>query len=76
MLISVLGGKTYFWLSYNFYNFKNFPDVSISEKIQNFDDFSGFVAQNLRDLSIFRLKCNEQHSSIPKSQINVLAKFS
>ena len=27
-----------------------------------------FAAQNLRDLAIFRLKCNEQHSSIPKSQ--------
>ena len=39
-----------------------------------------FAAQNLivsfRDLAIFRLKCNEQHSSIPKSQKPSLAKFS
>ena len=59
---------------------KKFADVSISEKIQNFDDFSGFCSPKfdsfLRDLAIFRLKCNEQHSSIPKSQIKVLAKFS
>ena len=26
---------------------KNSADVSISEKIQNFDDFSGFAARNL-----------------------------
>ena len=51
---------------------KKFADVSISEKIQNFDDFSGFCRpvfdSFLRDLAIFRLKCNEEHSSIPKSQ--------
>ena len=61
---------------------KNFADVSISRKIQNFDNFSGFCSPQfdifLRDLAIFRLKYNEQHSSIPKikSQIKVLAKFS
>ena len=59
---------------------KNVDDISISEKIQNFDDFSGFCSpvfeSFLRDLAIFRLKCNEQHSSIPKSQIKILAKFS
>ena len=59
---------------------KNFPDVSISRKIQSFDDFSGFCSPVfdifLRDLAIFRLKYNKQHSSIPKSQIKVLAKFS
>ena len=58
---------------------KNFADISISRKIQNFDDFSGFCSPAfdifLRDLVIFRLKYNEQHSSIPKSQIKVLAKF-
>ena len=52
---------------------KNFADVSISEKIQNFDDFSGFCSPEfdscLRDLAIFRLKCNEQHSGIPKCHI-------
>ena len=51
---------------------KNFADVSISEKIQNFYDFSGFCSpvfdSFLRDLTIFRLKCNEQHSSLPKRQ--------
>ena len=59
---------------------KKFADVSISEKIQNFDDFSGFCSpvfdSFLRDLAIFRLKCNEQHSSLPKSQIKIPAKFS
>ena len=59
---------------------KKFADVSISRKIQNFDDFSGFCSPVfdifLRDLAIFRLKYNEQHSSIPKSQIKVPAKFS
>ena len=41
-----------------------------------------FAAQNLtvsfgfRDLAIYRLKSNEQHSSIPKSQKNLLATFS
>ena len=57
---------------------KNFADISISEKIQNFDDFSGFCIPEfdsfLRDLAIFQLKCNE-HSSIPKSQIKILATF-
>ena len=59
---------------------KKFADVSISEKIPNFDDFSGFCSPEfdsfLRDLATFRLKCNEQHSNIPKSQIKVPAKFS
>ena len=59
---------------------KHFDDISISEKIQNFDDFSAFCSPEfdtfMRDLLIFRLKCNEQHSSIPKSQIKILATFS
>ena len=59
---------------------KNFADVSISEKIQIFDDFSGFRSPEfdsfLKDLTIFRLKCNEQHSRIPKSQIKILLTFS
>ena len=58
---------------------KKFADISISKKIQNFDDFSGFCSPEfdnfLRDLAIFQLKFNEQHSSIPKTQIKVLAKF-
>ena len=73
------GGKTYFWLSFYEFN-KNFDDVSIFEKIRNFDDFSGFCSPEfdsfIRDLAIFRLKCNEQHSSIPKSQKTSLATFS
>ena len=59
---------------------KKIADVSISEKIQIFDDFSGFCSPMfdnfLRDLAFFRLKCNEQRSSLPKSQIKILAKFS
>ena len=59
---------------------KYFADVSISEKIQKFDNFSGFCSpvlnSFLRDLAIFRLKCNEQHSSLSKSQIKIPAKFS
>ena len=59
---------------------KNFADVSISEKIQNFDDFSGFCSPEfdsfLKDLAFFPLKCKKQHSNIPKSQIKILAKFS
>ena len=59
---------------------KKFADVSISEKIQNFDDFSGFCSPEfdsfLNDLAIFQLRCNEQHFSIPKSQIKILATFS
>ena len=58
---------------------KNFDDVSISEKIQNFDDFSGFFSPEfdsfLRYLSVFRLKCNGQHSSIPKCQIKIPETF-
>ena len=54
---------------------KKFADVSISEKIQNFYDFSGFCSPEFdsfsRDLAIFQLKCNEQHSSISKSQITL-----
>ena len=56
---------------------QKFADVIISEKIQNFDDFSGFCSPEfdrfLGDLAIFRSKCNEQHSSIPKSQIKIPA---
>ena len=59
---------------------KIFDDVSIFEKIRNFDDFSGFSSPEfdsfVRGLAIFRLKCNEQHSSIPKSQKTSLATFS
>ena len=59
---------------------KNFDDVSIFEKIRNFDDFSGFCSPEfdnfVRDLAIFRLKCNEQHSSISKSEKTSLATFS
>ena len=59
---------------------KNFDDVSIFEKIQNFDDFSGFCSPEfdsfVRDLAIFWLKCDEQYSSIPKSQKTSLATFS
>ena len=58
---------------------KKFADVSTSEKIQNFDDFSGICSPAfdslMSDLAIFRLKCNEQHSSIPKGQIKILAMF-
>ena len=54
--------------------------LKFSEKIQNFDDFSGFCSQEfdsfLRDLTNFQLKCKEQYSSIPKSQVKLLAKFS
>ena len=53
---------------------KNFDDVSTFEKIRNFDYFSGFCSPEfdclVRDLAIFRLKCNEQYSSIPKSKKN------
>ena len=82
MLISVLGEKHNFgYLFMKALKFNNnFADVSIYEKIQNFDDFSGFCSPEfdsfLRELAIFRLKCNEQHSSILKSQIKILAKFS
>ena len=59
---------------------KNCDDVGIFEKIRNFDDFSGFCSQEFdsfeRDLAIFLLKCNEQHSSIPKSQKTSQATFS
>ena len=59
---------------------KSFADVSISEKIQNFDDFSGICSPEfdnfLRDLVIFPLKSNEQHSSIPNSQIKIVANYS
>ena len=55
---------------------QNFVDVRIFEKTLNFDNFSGFCSQEfdlfMKDLAIFRLKCNEQHSSIPKSQIKLL----
>ena len=74
MSISVSGGKhTFSYLLTKALKFnKNFADVSIS-------DFSGFCSPELdsflKDLAIFRLKCNEQHSSIPKSQMKILAKF-
>ena len=41
---------------------KNFADVSIFEKIQNFDNFSGFCSPEfdlfMKDFSIFRFKCD------------------
>ena len=82
MLISVFGGNKhtfgYVFMKASKTN-KKFADVSISEKIQNFDDPSGFCSPEfdscLRDLAIFRLKCNQQQYSIPKSQIKILAKF-
>ena len=46
---------------------QNCPNVSISEKIQDSDNFS--VPEFdlfMKDVAIFRLKCDEQHSSIPK----------
>ena len=59
---------------------KKFGSVNTSKKIQNFDDVSGFCSPEfdsfMKDLSIFRLKCNERHSSIPKSQIKIMAMFS
>ena len=59
---------------------KKFDDVSISENIRNFDDFNDFCCPEFdsffRDLAIFRLKSNKQYYSIPKSQKNLLAKFS
>ena len=76
VLISVFLGENipliiFVWKHWNLT--KIFAVVSISEKIQNFDDFSGFCSPEfdsfLRDLAIFRSICNEQHSSIPKSQI-------
>ena len=58
---------------------KNFADVSISEKIRNFDDFIGFCSREfdsfMTDLAIFRSKCNGQHSSIPKRQIKYQQRF-
>ena len=40
---------------------KQIADVNISEKIQDFDNFSGSPEFDrfLRDLAIFWLKCNE-----------------
>ena len=56
---------------------KIFASVNTSIKIQNFDDFSGFCSSEfdsfMRDLSVFRLKCNERHSGIRKSQIKIMA---
>ena len=60
MLISVFWGKkhTFGYLFMKALKFnKNFADVSISAKIQNFDDFSDFCSPEfdsfLRDLAIF-----------------------
>ena len=79
MLISVFLVEKHNF-GYLFMKTKNFDDVSIFEKILNFDDFSGFCSPEfdsfVRDLAIFRLKCNEQHSSIPKVQKTSLATFS
>ena len=53
--------------------------LAIFEKIQNFDNFSGFWSiefyLSMKDSAIFLLKCNKQHSSILKSQIKTLAMF-
>ena len=62
MLISVFWGKNILWLSfYESIKFnKKFDDVSISEKIRNFDDFNDFCCPEFdgffRDLAVFRLK--------------------
>ena len=83
VLISVFGGEKHIFgyllmktLKFN----KKFAHSSISEKIQNFNDFGGFCSPEfdsfMRDLAIFRLKCNGQHSSIPKNKIKILATFS
>ena len=61
------GGYTFGYIFMKALKFnKKLADVSISEKIQNFDDFSCLCSPEfdsfLRDLAIFRLKCNEQHS--------------
>ena len=81
MLISVFIWGAYFWLSFYESIEKNFAFVIVSERSEILiDDFSGFCSPEfysfLRDLAIARLKCNEQHSSIPKSQIKILTKFS
>ena len=82
VLISALAEKhTFGYLFMKALKFnKNSADVSISEKLQSFDDFSGFCSLDfdsfLRDLTIFRLKCNEQHFSIPKSHTKILVRFS
>ena len=55
-----LGEKTYFWLSFG--NSRGFCSPE-------FDS-------SMTDLAISRLKRNEQHSSILKSQIKTLATFS
>ena len=82
MLLSVFGEKKHIfgYLFMKALNLTKIADVSISEKIQNFDHFSGFCSPEFDsffgDLAIFRLKCNEQHSNIPKSQIKILPMFS
>ena len=76
----MLGGHTFGYLLMKALKLnKKIADVCISEKIKNFDDFSGFCSPEfdsfLRDLAIIQLQCNEQHSGIPKSQIKIPAKF-
>ena len=77
-----LGEKTYFGLSFcqNIKIQQNFLLMSaFFRKIQNFDHFIGFCSPEfdlfMKDSAIFRLKCNEQHFSIPKGQIKTLARF-
>ena len=59
---------------------KKIGSLKTSKKIQNFDDVNGFCSPEfdsfIKDLSIFRLKCNERHSSIPKGRIKIMAMFS
>ena len=83
VLIGIFGSKNILWvifLSQHWNSTKFFADVSIFEKIQNFDYFSGFCSPEfdlfMKDWVIYGLKYNEQHSSIPKSQIKTLATVS
>ena len=74
VLISVFWWKNillviFLWKHWNLT--KNFDNDSTFKNIQNSDYFRGFCSPEfdclVRDLAIFRLKCNEQYSSIPKS---------
>ena len=68
------GGHTLGYLFIKTLKFsKKLADVSIFEKIQNFDNFSGFCSSEfdlfMKDSAIFRLIYNEQHSGIPKVKL-------
>ena len=65
------GGHAFGYLLSNHCNStESFADVSISGKMQKFDNFSGFCSPEfdlfIKNLAIFRSKGNEQYSSIPK----------